>query len=153
MRRTLTACALAAALAAPAVAHADPRGDGTVSVKHATGSVALVARGVILGHCDRCTVIIDDPHPNYGAAPVVTGYEQKDSLSDTRTSWCCDRLRFKIIGGFFRIKVIGTGIDISAIASGQVVLNGLGAGGGTYSLGGGPESPLPDFRAVLLLGG
>src|SRR5438309_5807399 len=138
MRRFLTPFACVAALALSAAALAGNRSDGALSVKNATGSVAVLGRGAVLGHCARCTVIIDDPNPDDGGVPVVVGWEETHQLSPTRTSWSGDGIRFKLIGGFFRVKIIGNGIDVGAVVTGQAVLDGQGAVAGAFALDDGP---------------
>jgi hypothetical protein len=153
MRRLLIPCLLTAALAAPLGALASSGGDtGTLSVKNATGAVGVVARGVLLGHCDRCTVTITDPDPTDGAAPVVQPLSVlRTALSDTRTSYQGNDLRFKLIGGFFRVRVVGVGIDVSVVANGGAVLeNGTS---GTFSVNGNPYLPMPSFKMPLQLSG
>jgi len=154
MRRILSACALAAALAVPAAALAGQRNDGTLSVKNGMGSVGVVARGALLGHCDRCTVVIDDPNPNDGSVSVVPLFTESRQLSDTKTSWSGNDLRFRVVGGFFRVRIVGNGIDVSAVttAGGLAVLDGQGFSAGTYSIGGGPYVPMPILRAVVQFG-
>ena len=151
MRRVFFFGLLAAVLAAPLAARAASGSEtGTLSVKNATGSVAIVARGVLLGHCDRCTVTITDPDPSDGSAPVVQPLSAfRGSLSDTKTSYQGNDLRFKLIGGFFRIRVVGTGIDVSTVASGGAVLDNGTAG--TFSLNGNPYLPMPSFKTPLQL--
>jgi hypothetical protein len=153
LRRILPVCALAALFAFPAVGTATARDNGTLSVKNATASVSFAARGARLGHCDRCTLWIEDPNPTDGAPPVVTPLGvQRTQISDTRTSYVGNDLRFKVIGGFFRVKVVGTGIDLSVVATGFAVLDGEGGAAGTFSLDGGTFAPMPGFRVPLKLG-
>jgi hypothetical protein len=150
MRRLFVVCALSAALAVPVAAHA--AANGTLSVKNATGSVAVAARGVLLGHCDRCTVTITDPDPSDGPAPVVQPLAAlRTTLSDTKTTYQGNDLRFKLIGGFFRIRVVGTGIDVSVVATGAAVLDN--GSSGTFSLNGDPYLPMPSFKTPLQLAG
>src|SRR5690242_15873672 len=113
MRRIFGLSVLCALIAAPVAAAAAGRDTGTLSVRNATGFVSVAARGTLLGHCDRCTVVIADPDPTDGKPPVVTPLSAtRVQLSDTRTSYSGNGLRFSIIGGFFRVRVVGTGIDI-----------------------------------------
>jgi hypothetical protein len=152
MRRLLLLCSLAAALAAPVAASASGGDTGTLSVKNATGLVSVAARGVLLGHCDRCSVTITDPDPSDGSAPVVLPLSVlRTSLTDTKTAYQGNDLRFKLIGGFFRIKIVGTGIDVSAVADGNAVLDNGSAG--TYSRNGNPYLPMPSFKVPLQLVG
>ena len=150
MRPILITCALAAALAAPLAAQASGTGSGTLSVKSATGTVAVAARGVLLGHCDRCTVTITNPNPTDGSSRVVQPLSVlRTPISDTRTAYQGNDLRFKLIGGFFRVRIVGTGIDVSVVADGNAVLDEGTAG--TYSRNGDQYLPMPAFKVPLQL--
>jgi hypothetical protein len=150
MRNALLFGLLAALVCAP-VALAGEH-DGTLAVRRATGTVAVSARGTLFGHCDRCTVVITDPNPTDGKAPVVTPLSVvRQPLTDTKTSYSGNDLRFRVIGGFFRVKASGTGIDISAVAVGAATL--VDGTSGTYSVGGGPFQPVPLDKTSLPLGG
>jgi hypothetical protein len=153
MRRLPALCLLTAALTAPVAAFAAPgESTGTLSVKNATGTVAVAARGVLLGHCDRCTVTITDPDPADGAAPVVLPLSVlRTPLSETKTAYQGNDLRFKLIGGFFRIRIVGVGVDVSVVASGGAVLDNGSAG--SFSLNGNPFLPMPGFKMPLQLVG
>jgi hypothetical protein len=153
MRRLLVACALFA-LFIPVVA-AGATGDGTLVVRNAKGSVGIAARGGVIGHCDFCRVVIDDPQPDDGTGPVVTGFEGRQDLTDTKSRWAGSDLRFRLIGGFFRIKVAGSGIDLSAVGHGSVTLKGDPdlASDGTYSLNGDEFHSLPDLARTFQLAG
>jgi hypothetical protein len=152
MRRILTICALAVVLAAPLAAQASGTGSGTLSVKNATGAVAVAARGVLLGHCDRCTVTITNPNPLDGSSRVVQPLSVlRTPLSDTKTAYQGNDLRFKLIGGFFRVRIVGTGIDVSVVADGNAVLDEGTAG--TYSRNGDQYLPMPAFKVPLQING
>ena len=151
MRNALILGLLAALMCVPAIALAGER-DGTLAVRHATGTVAVSARGTLFGHCDRCTVVITDPDPSDGKPPVVTPLSVvRQPLTDTKTSYSGNDLRFRVIGGFFRVKASGTGIDISAVAVGAATL--VDGTSGSYSVAGGPFEPLPLDRTSVALGG
>src|SRR5437868_4081474 len=109
--------ALLALLAVPATAFAlgDVAGDGTLAVVNATGSINIAARGALIGQVDHGKVTLEDPNPNDGPAPVVWGYESKRDLSDTKALYSGADVRFRISGGFFRAKVVGSGMDISVV--------------------------------------
>ena len=152
MRRILALTLLTAGLFVPTALASAAERDGTLSVRNATGAVAVAARGTLFGHCNRCTVVITDPDPNDGRAPVVTPISVvRVQLSETRTSYSGNDLRFRVIGGFFRVKVAGTGIDISTVATGAATLADGTAG--TYSVGGGPFQAMPGDRTAVSLGG
>jgi hypothetical protein len=153
MRRVLFACALFA-LSLPAIAVAFPSapGDGTLSVKNANGRIDVVITGAFIGSCDNCRVWVTDPNPRDGTGPIVSGEEEEIELSDTKTRFAGRDLRFRVIGGFFRLVVRGSGIDGSAVGQGDVTLRGWINNTGTYALNGGERRQLPFEPLTLRLG-
>jgi hypothetical protein len=154
MRRLLVPILLAAALV-PAVALAAPGApsDGTVSVRNADGKVSVVARGSFIGYCDSCKIWVNDPDPTDGAAPTITNSEVSHSLTDTKTQYSGSSMRFRMVGGFWRMIIQGKGIDLSGIGHGQVVLNGAGGStDGTYQFDGDTYRSMPDFELRFPLG-
>src|SRR6266511_165927 len=145
MRRLLT-------LAVPANSAARSRGmaDGTLSVHDARGIVAISARGGVIGSFARGSVTIDDPVDGDGTGPIVTGDDFPPiERSETKTTWRGTKVRFRIIGGRFTIRVQGRGINLSLVGRGNVLLNGAGTedgidDDGIYSVNGGEYTPIPD---------
>jgi hypothetical protein len=145
MRRVLYACALFA-LAVPAATFASrgAEGDGTLVVRNGTGVVHIAAKGTVIGSCDKCTIWIDDPLPGDGSGPIVTGFEGKrEDITDTKSRWSGVDLRFRLIGGFARTRVRGSGIDLYTVGRGSVTVRGFLNNVGTYSVDGGERRPLP----------
>jgi hypothetical protein len=154
MRRLLFACALIA-LAVPAATFASSGadGDGTLVVRNGTGVVNVVATGTVIGSCDFCTIWIDDPKPGDGSGPIVTGFEGKrDDITDTKSKWSGADVRFRLIGGFSRTRVRGSGIDLYAVGQGSVTVRGFMNNLGTYSVDGGERRPLPFEPLTFQLG-
>jgi hypothetical protein len=145
MRRLVFACALAALLVpAIAVASGLAPGDGTLSVKNANGRIDVAARGTIIGSCDRCSITIDDPQPGDGSGPIVTGFEGLPrDLTETKSRWVGIDVRFRLIGGFSRTIVQGSGIDLSAVGQGSATVRGRLDNVGTYAVNGGERRLLP----------
>jgi hypothetical protein len=147
MRRLLFACALfALALPAAAVAVPSADGDGTLVVKNASGRIDIVATGSVIGSCARCTIWIDDPRPGDGSGPIVTGFEgRRDDITDTKSKWSGTDVRFRLIGGFSRTLVRGTGIDLYAVGQGSATVWGFpwAIVQGTYAVNGGERRLLP----------
>ncbi|TML04886.1 MAG: hypothetical protein E6G36_04525 [Actinobacteria bacterium] len=153
MRRLLT-FAMLAALALPAAAVARERGlnDGTLSVKDAHGMVTIQGRGAVIGSFAKGSVTISDPIENDGTGPIVTGDEWSKDRSDTTTTWGGTRVRFRDIGGAFKIVVRGRGINLSFVGKGTVILNGAGTDdNGTYAANEAEYSLIPDFPFTFQL--
>jgi hypothetical protein len=153
MRRFLTV-AMLAALAVPATSAAQPRGanDGTLSVRDGRGAITISGRGAVIGSFAQGRVTISDPVEGDGSGPIVTGDEWSRDRDATTTTWGGTRVRFRIIGGAFKIFVKGRGINLSLVGKGTVTLNGAGTeDDGTYSVNGEPYSPIPDFPFPFVL--
>jgi len=148
MRRFLT-FAMLLALAVPATSVAGGRGpnDGTLSVRDARGTIILNARGGVIGSFVRGSVTISDPIDGDGTGPIVTGDDFPPiERSETTTTWRGTKVRFRIIGGAFRIVIRGRGINLSLVGKGNVTLNGAGTGAdGSYSINGSEYIAIPDF--------
>jgi hypothetical protein len=151
--RPLLTLAVLVALALPVAATARTQGanDGTLSVQDGRGTIIMSARGGVIGSFARGSVTISDPIDGDGTGPIVTGDDWSKERSDTVTTWGGTKVRFRIIGGSFRVVVKGRGINLSLIGRGQVTLNGAGTeDDGTYSVNGGQYSAIPDLFAFPL---
>jgi hypothetical protein len=151
--RTLLVVLASAALAVPALAWAasSAADDGTLSVKNGDGVVFVVARGTIIGACDKCRVSIVDPSPDDGAPPVVSGEERHIDVSDTHDIYSGSDVRFRIVGGIFKLRVSGSGIDLGVVAKGWGRIQGYDTNTGTFSVNGAARRLLPADREVFTL--
>ena len=146
--RALLTFAVLAALALPAASAARDQSvsDGTLSVQNGRGTITISARGGVIGSFARGSVRISDPINGDGTGPIVTGDEWSNERDATTTTWGGTRVRFRIIGGSFRIVVRGRGINLSLVGTGKVTLDGAGTGDdGSYSVNGGEYLALPVF--------
>jgi len=148
MRRLLT-FGLLVTLALPAASAARTSGasDGTLSVQDARGTITISARGGVIGSFARGSVTISDPIEGDGTGPIVTGDDFPPvEKNDTTTTWRGTKVRFRIIGGSFRIVVRGRGINLSLVGKGNVTLDGAGTvDDGSYSVNGAEYLPMPEF--------
>jgi hypothetical protein len=151
--RTLLAVLASAALTLPALAWATSGAadDGTLSVKNGDGVIFVSARGTIIGACDQCRVSIVDPSPDDGAPAVVNGAETHKDVSDTHDIYSGSDVRFRLVGGIFRIRVSGTGIDLGVVAKGWGRILAYDSNTGTFSVNGAPRRLLPADREVFTL--
>jgi opacity protein-like surface antigen len=153
MRRLLTFAVLVA-LALPAAVAARTLGpnDGTLSVSGGRGTVIIAGHGAVIGSFLRGSVMINDPIDGDGTGPIVTGDEWSKEKSLTATTWGGTKVRFRIIGGTFRIVVKGRGINLSVVGKGTVTLNGAGTDDdGTYSVNGAVYDTMPNLPFAFLL--
>lgn len=156
MRRLVTFVVLILALAVPAGVAARPAGptDGTLSVKDARGIITIQgpARGGVIGSFTKGSVTINDPIDGDGTGPIVTGDDWSKERSDTATTWGGTKVRFRIIGGTFRIVVRGRGINLSFVGKGSVILNGAGTDDdGSYAVNGDDYNLIPAFALPFAL--
>ena len=110
--------------------------DGTLSVEDAEGRIVIDVRGGVIGRFDRGFVTIQDRTPEDAFEPKVWGAVREIGLGTEQERHFGQGVRFRLIGGSFRIVVNGAGIDLSAVGSGSVTLEGKGRFPGVYSLDG-----------------
>jgi hypothetical protein len=129
-------------------------GDGTLVVDNGNGSVMVRARGGILGRFIGGSVVITDLDLTDGKVPWVANADTRTSLGPGRTQYTGSNLRFRMIGGPFRVQIDAVGIDVSAVGRGVVVLDATGYTDfpGRFSLDGGPFRPLPGHPTTYVLG-
>ena len=156
MRRFPLLLVLVAALVAPALALAASRmpGDGALSVQRLNGTIFIVGKGAVLGQFDRGKVTIEDPRPGDGGPAVFSGCERYRDLSDTKSMCSGADVRFRLIGGTFRVRVQGTGVSLSVAGKATVTMTGAGStDDGTYSVNGGDTyRAVPPITTTLLIG-
>jgi hypothetical protein len=155
MRRLLTFAVLALALALPAAAAARPSGssDGTLSVKDARGIITVQGRGGVIGTFGQGRVTISDPIDGDGTGPIVSGDDLPPiERNDTTTTWRGNKVRFRIIGGTFKVVVRGRGINLSFVGKGNIIVNGFGTDDdGSYAVNGGDYNLIPAFALPFAL--
>ena len=159
--RTLVAlaCSLAlvGALAGSAVAENEPE-SGNLSVERGKGMVALDLRGSLLGRLGNGTLTVTDQTPRDRYAPIVTARKMAwvRPLGLRTVRYRGVGLRFRMLGGRYRVVVRGSGMALSAVGKGVVVLDAERLtpleDAGVYSLDPGVDcsldpgvcTPLPD---------
>ena len=161
MRKTFVGLALLALLI-PFTAVASPSGDGTLSVENGRGKVVLDARGGVIGRLDRGTITVYDKTPGDASVPVVTGADDPEIfLADGAIRYRGTALRFRVIGGGFKLQIQGRGIDLSVVGRGSGFIEAQSDAfePGVYSLAGADCrksksscEPLPDPGIRFKLG-
>jgi hypothetical protein len=149
------------AVPAAAAAVAAVSADGEISVDSGRGKVTVDARGGVIGRFMDGRVSILDLSPDDAFIPVVFGDELPPvELTNGAVVYRGTNVRFRLVGGRYRVAVNGVGIDISAVGNGLVWLESDGSRfAGTYSLDGydcqvvrAKCKPLPELRTKLKLG-
>ncbi len=154
--RRLVLMLLASCLLIPAGAVAVQQlpGDGTLAVDNARGLVTVRARGGIIGRFDSGRITIDDPIEGDGSLPRVYGADRIIELSPTTKLYKGEDVRFRLIGGTYRVTIQGWGMDISAVGRGTVLLDGSGFSEqpGRFSINGDDYQAMPDTPTKYTLG-
>jgi hypothetical protein len=158
MRKAAFICVLTGLLAVPAVAYAVQQAEGRLSVSEGRGVVSMQGRGAMIGRLDRGSVTVTDLSPVDDSEPVVFGCDLEE-LRGASTICRGETIRFRLIGGMWRVTVRGVGIDVSAVGRGTVRLDGEGLWTGLYSTSGvdcrkadARCEVLPDEPITLVLG-
>src|SRR6266496_1076950 len=116
MRRLLVTFAVLM-LCLPAAGMAERRGpnDGTFSLRGGRGTFTVNARGGVIGTLVRGRVIITDPLPDDGTGPIVSlsSDDWRVERNSNTTVYGGTNIRFRLLGGTFRIKVVGRGVNLS----------------------------------------
>nr|MBA3347224.1 hypothetical protein [Actinomycetota bacterium] len=111
-------------------------GDGTLSVEDGNGRVVIVARGGVIGRFDSGSVTIQDRTPADSFDAKVWGAPRDRIVGDASERYFGTNVRFRLIGGEFRIVIVGRGIDVSVVGNGTVILRGDGKAPGVFSFEG-----------------
>jgi hypothetical protein len=129
-------------------------GDGSLVVDNARGLVVVRARGGIIGRFDSGRITIEDPIEGDGSGPIVYGAEKQLELGPHTTRYIGEDVRFRLIGGAYRVTVNGYGVDVSAVGRGTVTLDGSGftEQPGRFQINGSGWQPMPDDATRYTLG-
>lgn len=164
----LAALALVAPAAAAADASADrgggsagsaalsgppsPAVDGMLTVRSANGILMLSGRGTVLGQVvGKARVLIEDPDPTDGV-PVVSGYDRAQRQGKSGVLYIGSDLRFRILAGSFRLRIVSAGISLSFVGRGTASLVPAGTlDDGAYSFDGGETYRPLGFGATTTL--
>jgi hypothetical protein len=158
---TLACSVIGASVLAFTAAAADPTA-GVLSVEQGKGVVMLDIRGSVLGRLTSGSLRVTDLTPRDRYTGLVVGKKLTQERGTRMTVYRGQGLRFRMVGGGYRIVVRGTGIDLSAVGRGVVSMQAErklpGDDAGVYSLDGvdcelepGLCTPLPDFLERFVL--
>jgi hypothetical protein len=129
-------------------------GDGALVVENAQGVVVLAVRGGVIGRFDQGSIEVVDAIPGDVNVPIVRGYQEKTRLGPRRTEYSGEGVRFRLIGGFYRVRISAIGMDVSAVGRGTALLDGSGFSdqSGRFAVNGGPFQAMPDTPTRFALG-
>jgi hypothetical protein len=98
---------------------------GTLSVERGKGVVMIDLRGSVLGRLTTGSLRVTDQTPNDKYAPLVAGKKLTQERIGPRTIiYRGQGLRFRLVGGGYRMVARGSGITVSAVGRGNVMLDG-----------------------------
>jgi hypothetical protein len=150
--RRLVLIVLAIGLGLPAGASAvqELPGDGSLVVDNARGLVTVRARGGIIGRFDSGRLVIEDPIEGDGSGPIVYGADRIRDLGPKTTLYIGEDVRFRLIGGAYRVSINAYGMDLSAVGRGTALLDGSGftEQPGRFQINGGTSQEKPQEPPV-----
>ena len=161
MRKSLVLVALLALLVPLAGYAAVRAGEGTLSVDNGRGKVTMQAKGAIIGRIASGSVLVYDLTPNDIYEPYISGDDYVRLVGETGIQYGGRNLRFRLIGGSYRVVVKGSGFDLSVVANGFATLEAADTEDpGVYSTdgtdcrtaAGSTCKPLPDKAKTVKLG-
>ncbi len=147
----LAAALLLVALALPAAAAAEVarersgaavapvlQPDGILTIRSANGVLTLSGRGSVIGQSmGKGRLLIEDADLTDGV-PVVSGYDRAQRQSRFAILYSGTDLRFRVLGGQFKLRLVASGVSLSFVGKGTATLLPAGSSDdGWYSLDGG----------------
>ena len=163
MRILALLCTLATFAVTASVAGAVEPNTGTLSVERGKGVVTVELRGSLLGRLAAGSLKVTDHTPTDRYVAMVAGRRiTQERVGPKTVLYRGVGLRFRMLGGGFRVVARGSGISLSAVGRGAVTLDAepryAGDDAGVYSLDGvdcslEPESctPLPAVAERFVL--
>ncbi len=148
-RAFLLPVVLALTLAAAAHGQLPRELAGSASLElHGDGRVAIAARGGVLGRFDRGRVVIRDVKDKSGTEIHVSGADWSRKIDKRARMYGGKDVRFRALGGKWRVRISAKGIDASAAGRGSVSLKGTGK----FSLDGGEARRWPSTLKTYTFG-
>ena len=120
----LVLCTITAFVGVAATASAAEPTAGTLSVERGKGVVMVDLRGSLLGRLTTGSLRVTDHTPNDRYAALVVGKKVTQERIGPRTVlYRGQGLRFRMLGGGYRVVARGSGISVSAVGRGVVMLD------------------------------
>src|SRR6187455_2218314 len=124
LKLVLFLCTLCAAAIASFASAAEPTA-GTLSVERGKGVVMIDLRGNVLGRLTAGTLRVTDQTPYDRYSALVVGRKLTQERIGPRTVlYRGQGLRYRMLGGGYKIVARGSGIALSAVGKGTVMLDG-----------------------------
>jgi hypothetical protein len=120
-----------------------------VELENGRGVALFRVRGGLLGYFGRGAVRITDLPRGVETEIEVDGEENVRRVNDRTVVYSGRAVSFYLLGGWWRARIQGRGIDVGAQVHGSLALVGRA---GTYRLRDGDEHKWPEKRRVFQLG-
>src|SRR6187399_2709488 len=118
-------CTFCVAAIAASFAWAGEPTAGTLSVERGKGVVMIDLRGSVLGRLTIGSLRVTDQTPNDRYTALVVGKKLTQERIGPRTVlYRGQGLRYRMLGGGYKIVARGSGIALSAVGKGTVMLDG-----------------------------
>lgn len=120
----VTALAVAASAALASSRAVD---NGCLVTRDAKGIVTInLKSGFVLGRFDQGQVTVIDPAPADGASPKVTGWDKTRPISETKSRYIGDQVRFRASGRAILVIQANLGIYVSMVGKATATLSSNG---------------------------
>ena len=90
--------------------------NGTLAVKDGDGTLYVAAKGALIVTFGVGRLIFSDPAENDTDDLVVKGAECKE-VEDNKIRCSGDKVRYRVIGGRFSLRIVADNIDLSLVGS------------------------------------
>jgi hypothetical protein len=127
-------------LLAPAAASAQRLDgfDGSLAVIDGDGSLVVQGRGVIYGSFAQGTMYVLVYRPDTAGQTLSVSGAEAQTDADGVTTYTGSDVRFLLPSGHYRLEVVATGIDVSAVGRGTAGASaGTTVSAGSFALDGG----------------
>lgn len=124
-------------------------GAESLSLRDGVGRAVISQRGALLGHLTQGQLIVADLLNGPSPTVIVRGYESRRILKTGATRYRGADLSFRVFGGTWRVRIRGSGIDLSAVVRGSLGLEGVS---GTFAIGDSPYRLWPSTMEKFDLG-
>ena len=123
-------------------------GDGVLELKAAAGVMVVNgSRGTLWGQMDSGKVIVTDPFLGDGTILVSGAEAIRPGATDNVVVYSGRDLHFRVTGGKYKLRFVGSGVDLTAVGVGTAQLAGdvFADDPGDYALDSGKWNPIPVF--------
>jgi hypothetical protein len=101
--------------------------DGCLVARDAKGTITInLKSGFVLGRFDQGQITVIDPTPDDSTVPKVTGWDKSRPLSETKSRYVGDQVRFRASAPAILVIQANLGIYVSLVGKATVTLTSNG---------------------------